>query len=181
MNTQIDLKLKIRPGIFAHGEIDDGTKRLVEQIEQLPKRSVVADLGSGSGVVGMMAAKINPRSHVHLLDSDIRAVELARENVKLNDLKNVEVYLSDLFSAVGDRTYHQILSNPPQSLGNQFLAEIAQACQRHLKPGGKVFWVVKRNLKPFVQRLFEKCFINSTMVAGNRSYIVMKGERSDEE
>lgn len=169
----IELKFKTRSGVFSKQGLDNGTKLLLEQIK-LEDRSVVADLGSGTGVVGILAAKLNDRAHIHLLDDHLRAVELAKENVELNNLKNVEVYLSDLFSAVQGRTYNQIFSNPPQQLGNEFLKELLRECFGHLKTKGILWLVIKRNLKNFMERSIKEVFGNFEIAAQNNGYIVLK-------
>lgn len=53
--------------------------------------SLVADLGSGNGAVGMVAARLNPQGYVHLLDDHLRSVNLAKENLELNNI-NAEVF-----------------------------------------------------------------------------------------
>lgn len=179
-----EVKFKTKPGIFAKHGLDGGTRLLIEKME-VKDETVVADLGSGSGVLGFIASKLNPNGHVHLLDDHLRSVELAKENVQLNNLKNVEVYLSDLFSAVSERTYHQILSNPPQQLGNEFLEELIDESFKHLKPGGSLWLVVKNNIKPVVERIMKSIFKNSRqsfqisgeickIIASSREHIVLK-------
>lgn len=168
-----EIKFKTKPGVFSKAGIDDGTRLLMDHME-ITDRTLVADLGSGTGIVGFVVAKLNPRGYVHLLDSDIRAVELAKENTELNKFRNVEVYLSDLFSAVEKRTYHQIFSNPPQQLGNKFLEELVRECHKHLKPGGALLVVVKKNVKLFMERLLEKVFGNSEIIGQGREHVVLE-------
>lgn len=167
-----EIKFKTKPGVFSKAGIDSGTRLLINNME-VSDETLICDLGSGTGVVGFVAAKLNPKGHVHLLDSDIRATELAEENVQLNKFRNVEVYLSDLFSAVEERTYHQIYSNPPQQMGNQFLEELVNECHKHLKTGGVLLLVVKKNVKPFIERTLDKVFSNSRVVAQGREHVVM--------
>lgn len=171
-----DLKFKTKPGVFSKQGIDAGTMLLLDNIE-VEDGTVVADLGCGTGVIGIVAAKLNKRGHVHLLDDHLRVTELAKENVELNNLKNAEVHLSDLFSAVGDRTYHQIFSNPPQHLGNEFLDELVRECYKHLKSKGKVYWVIQKHLKPFVLKLLEKHFKNAEVIAKGREHMVIMAEK----
>lgn len=171
-----EIKFKTKPGVFSKGGLDNGTRLLIESMV-VEDGTVVVDLGCGAGVVGFVAAKLNPHGHVHLLDVNLRTVELAKENAQLNNLKNVEVYLSDQFSAVGGRAYQLIVSNPSQHLGNDFLEEMAKECFGHLKPGGLVYWVVQKHVKPVIVRLFEKYFTNCTMVAVGKSHIVLKAQK----
>lgn len=168
-----EIKFKTRAGVFSKQGLDAGSRLLIDNME-IQYGAMVADLGSGTGIVGFVAAKLNPRGHVHLLDDHLRSVKLSEENIELNKLKNVETYLSDMFSAVVDRTYHQIFSNPPAHLGNDFLEEAASECYKHLKSGGEVRWVVPKYLKPVIERLFKKYFKNSTIVAAGREHVVVK-------
>lgn len=169
-----DIKLKIKAGVFTKGRVDDGTRLLLDVVKTGDK-TLIADLGCGGGVLGIAVAKANPGSHIHLLDEHLRAVRLAEENVRLNNLKNAEVFLSDLFSAVADRKYDQILSNPPQHLGNVLLEEAAKESKNHLKVNGQVYWVVQQRIKPFFIRLFTKVFGNYEIISHGKGHVVIGG------
>lgn len=173
----VKIRFKTKPGIFSKGRFDLGSKLLFENVD-IPEVGLIADLGCGSGVIGFTAAKFSPKGHVHLLDVNLRTVELAKQNAELNRLKNVEVYLSDQFSAVAERTYNLILSNPAQHLGNEFLEETAGECFTHLKKGGQVVWVVQKHLKPYVQRLFENIFGEGTILASGKDHIIIRAQKS---
>lgn len=169
-----ELKFKTRAGVFSEKGLDAGTRLLIENME-VEDGTLIADLGSGTGILGFFAAKLNPYGHVHLLEDHLRSVELAKENAEINNFKNIEIFLSDLFSAVGDRTYNLILSNPPAHLGNEFLEEATRECFKHLKPKGTVLWVIPKYLKPVIERLFKKHFGNSTITATGAQHFVVKG------
>ena len=169
----VEIKFKTKAGVFSKSGIDDGTKLLINNME-IKDGTLIADLGAGTGIVGFAAAKLNFNGHVHLLDSDIRAVELATENSDLNKFKNVEVFLSDLFSTVSERTYNQIFSNPPQQMGNKFLEELINECFKHLKPKGELLLVVKKNVKPFMERTIKNKFGNCDVLAQGREHVVLK-------
>lgn len=173
----VEIKFKTRPGVFSKNKLDLGSKLLLEAVD-LKNGGVIADLGCGSGTIGIAAAKLYPKSHIHLLDVNLRFIELAKENIELNRLKNAEVYLSDQFSAVSSRTYNAILSNPAQHLGNQFLEETAKECFDHLKSDGEVYWVIQSHLKPFVDRLFKQIFGNCTIVTTGGDYAIMRSQKS---
>lgn len=172
----VEVKFKTRPGIFSKSGLDSGSKLLIENID-IEDKTVVADLGCGSGVMGFFAAKLNPAGHVHLLDDHLRAVELAKENVSLNNLKNVEVYLSDLFSAVENRSYHLILSNPAQHLGNEFLNELVRQSLNHLKPEGQLWLVVQKHVKNFMERVLKEVFDGYEVVAYGRDHVVIRAKK----
>ncbi|MBI3486191.1 class I SAM-dependent methyltransferase [Candidatus Daviesbacteria bacterium] len=172
-----EIKFKTKPGVFSKNNLDLGSQILIEHLK-VSDKILIADLGCGSGVIGFVAAKLNPKGHVHLLDVNLRFVKLAKTNANLNKLNNVEVYLSDLFSAVETRTYNLILSNPPQHLGNEFLEESAKECFKHLKVSGEVWWVVQKHLKSFVERLFNNVFKNCEVLYQGQDYALLKAKRS---
>ncbi|MFH0937238.1 MAG: methyltransferase [Candidatus Daviesbacteria bacterium] len=171
-----DIKFKTKPGVFSEHGLDTGTRLLIDNFK-IEDGTLIADLGSGTGVVGFICAKLDPKGHIHLLDDHLRSVELAKENIELNNLNNTEVFLSDLFSAVPDRTYHQIFSNPPQQLGNGFLKElILQSC-KHLKPKGRLWLVIKSNLKNPVVKMLDQVFSNSQVIAQDKGHIILVAEK----
>jgi 16S rRNA (guanine1207-N2)-methyltransferase len=156
--------------------LDSGSRLLIENLK-IEGGGLIADVGTGTGVIGIAAARLHPEVHVHLLDVNLRIVNLARENVELNRLKNAEVFLSDNFSAVDERTYNQILSNPAQHLGNEFLEELAADCLKHLKSGGSTTWVVQKHVKPYIERLFKSVFGNCEVVAHGGGHVLMKARK----
>lgn len=166
-----EIKFKTKSGVFSKQGLDSGTKLLIENL-QVEDETLIADLGSGTGVLGFVLAKLDPKGHVHLLDDHLRSIELAKENAELNNLRNIEIYLSDMFSAVPERTYQQIFSNPPQQLGNEFLEELIQESFKHLKPGGQLWLVIKSNLKSVIERMLNSVFKNAKIVAQNKESVV---------
>lgn len=185
MDKPIEINIKgvkviylTKPGVFAKHGLDDGTKLLLEAVE-IKEGTLTADLGGGAGIISLVIAKLLRKGHVHLLDDHLRSVELAKKNVEINDLTNIEVYLSDLFSAVEGRTYHQVLSNPPQQLGNEFLLEIVEESKKHLKPQGQFLVVVKNNIKPVMERFMKQVFGQVVTVTTSKEHVVLKTTKVD--
>lgn len=166
-------KYLAKPGVFSKNGLDQGTKLLLENIK-VRNESLVADLGGGAGIVSLVLAKLNSYGHVHLLDDHLRSINLALENVQLNGIRNIEVFTSDLFSAVERRTYHQIFSNPPQQLGNEFLKELIEQSKMHLKPNGELWLVVKNNVRPVLERMVNEVFQNCGLVKTGKGHSVLK-------
>lgn len=83
---------------------------------QLRADSRVLDLGTGSGICALVAARHS--RHVVAVDINTAAVRCARANATLNALDHrVEVRHGDLFDAVVGERFDLVLFNPPFQLG----------------------------------------------------------------
>ena len=78
----------------------------------IPRGSVVLDMGTGSGLGAIVAARWVDR--VTAIDINPEAVRCARINALLNHVDDrVEVIEGDLFAPIGDRRFDVVLFNPP--------------------------------------------------------------------
>ncbi|MBI5640990.1 MAG: tRNA1(Val) (adenine(37)-N6)-methyltransferase [Nitrospirae bacterium] len=97
----------------------------------------IADLGAGSGVIGMLLAKRYPQANVLLLELQESLFGLAERNVSLNGLDDrVKVVLADIKDVgtiLPKMSYDLVVSNPPfrkPSSGRLSLGE-EKAVARH--------------------------------------------------
>jgi len=165
----VETVLISKPGVFAWDRLDDGTVALVGAME-IGARDCVLDLGCGTGLAGLAAARRASGGQVTLVDADVRAVESARRTLEANlcgtglsacpsgglesprhFVANAEVQLSDCWSAIRERRFDVVVANPPfhQGLGvdyevaRQFVSDAA----RVLGAGGRLFLVANRFLR----------------------------------
>ncbi len=129
-------------GIFSSEGLDPGTSLLIENME-LGENDRVLDLGCGWGAIGIAAAIGAPRGRTTLTDVNHRAVHLARSNVKINHLTNVEVLQGELFAPVGEELFDLIVSNPPYKAGREVILAILQGAPAHLREEGRLLLVGK--------------------------------------
>lgn len=103
------LKLKIEEGVY---EPSDDTYLLAENLK-VKVGDIVLEIGTGSGLVSLIAAKTAKK--VIAIDISPIAIELARYNVKINELtEKVEIRQGNLFNPIrkGEK-FDLILFNPP--------------------------------------------------------------------
>ncbi|MBO8175127.1 MAG: methyltransferase [Thermococcus sp.] len=104
--TYKDLKLKLHPQVYEPAE---DTFLLAEHLK-VRKGDIALDVGTGTGIIALLMAK--KAKFVLGVDINPIAVELARENARINGIKNVEFRVSDLFENVEGK-FDTITFNPP--------------------------------------------------------------------
>ena len=121
--------------------------------DRLRSEAEVLDMGTGSGVCAVFAARVARR--VVAVDISAAAVRCARINALLNHLEHrIEVRHGDLFAPVAGERFDLILFNPPflrgaprddrdrawrsTDVGERFAAGLPD----HLKPGGSALVVL---------------------------------------
>ena len=147
MLRYMSLKLKLHPQVYEPAE---DSFLLAENLE-VREGDFALDMGTGTGIIALLMA----RKAEFVVGADINpiAVELARENARLNRIENVEFLVSDLFENI-DGKFDLITFNAPYLPGepeepidmallggqsgrevlNRFLEEVGD----YLKPRGRL-------------------------------------------
>jgi 16S rRNA (guanine1207-N2)-methyltransferase len=174
------LKFVTDAGVFSKGGIDYGSRLLIETME-VTDGSHVLDMGCGYGPIGLFAAALWNRCRVTLVDKNSRAVELARENARLNGLENVRVMQSDLYAGVAHDTFDTVLTNPPIRAGKSVVFQIYEGALPRLKPGGEL-WVViqKKQGAPSTLAKLESLFASVSAVHKSKGYWILRAVKAAE-
>jgi len=165
-------------GVFSKSGIDYGSRVLIDAMEFAPDASVL-DVGCGYGPIGLTAARLAPQGHVTMIDINSRAVELARENARLNGITNVTILESDLFAAVKDQAFDVVLTNPPIRAGKETVHTIFAEAWNHLRQGGQL-WVViqKKQGAPSAKAKLETLFGQVEEVTKDKGYRIFKATKA---
>lgn len=81
--------------------------RCMREIDMKGKK--VLDMGCGTGILGVLAAKMGA-AYVAGIDIDLWSFENAKENIYRNGISNMEIHIGDV-SAIPSMTYDVILAN----------------------------------------------------------------------
>ena len=92
------------------------TEFLVDLVEKKLTREYkgnIIDIGTGSGCISISLAKFLSKSNITGIDISPKAIEIANENKKINNVSNLSFINKDLFNIVDFNSYDVIVSNPP--------------------------------------------------------------------
>ena len=128
-------------GVFSRGELDPGSRLLIESMGALS--GDVLDLGCGWGPVGAFLAAFNPGARLLLSDVNERAVALAQRNLAENGLTNARAVASDGFTSLPEAFDH-VVTNPPIRAGKQVIYDLFARARDFLAPGGALFLVIRK-------------------------------------
>lgn len=175
INT-IKLTFKTNSGVFSKEYLDYGTKVLLENLEFDNPKSIL-DCGCGYGPIGIYSKKVNPNADVTMVDINQRAVELAKDNSKLNNCE-INTYESDLLENVKN-TFDMIISNPPIRTGKQNIFNLYEQAFLKLNPSGTLWIVIqkKQGANSTIKKL-EELFKVVEIITKDKGYFILKATKS---
>jgi len=109
-------------------ELVEKTYNLINEI--FPNKNIkILDIGTGSGCIPISLKKLIPESTIVGCDISEKAIEVAKENAKINNTE-ITFILSDIFSKVEDK-YDCIISNPPYIRYDEEIMDIVKNNEPH--------------------------------------------------
>ncbi|HYO49268.1 MAG TPA: 50S ribosomal protein L11 methyltransferase [Chloroflexia bacterium] len=130
-----DVILDLDPGMAFGTGLHPTTRLCLAALEEYVRPQMnILDLGTGSGILAIAAAKLGgPTSRVTALDTDLIAVEATQQNVERNALAGqIEVRQGSTLAAQGDGPYTLIVANILASV----IIELARSLYELVEPGG---------------------------------------------
>ena len=99
-----DIVIELDPGMAFGTGTHETTSMCAEALESFLKHGEsVYDIGCGSGILSIVAAKLGADKVVGI-DIDPVCIDVSKENIRLNNVENkVKVYQGDLFYVVSDK------------------------------------------------------------------------------
>ena len=135
------LRFQTDAGVFSKQHVDPGSELLCRCLPE-DLSGEVLDMGCGWGAMTAMTLAAHPSVRMTMADVNERALELAKANLALNGMEAAAV-LSDGFSAVSG-SFDAVITNPPIRAGKQVGYGIFEGAKAHLKAGGALYTVVRK-------------------------------------
>lgn len=139
----VDMVFETAPSIFSPNSIDNGTLAMLSVID-FSTCDKVLDLGCGYGIVGILAGKLIGEENVIMCDVSEQAIEYATMNLRINNVPNIRIRLSDGYKNVEERDFTLILTNPPYHADFSVPKHFIEVGFKKLVMGGKLIMVTKR-------------------------------------
>lgn len=178
----LDKKFKFKSvdSVFSKNKIDDGTRVLLNTISRhCELGGDVLDFGCGLGVISIVLKTIFPNINIDACDINGTAVQLTKENSKLNNTAINNVIKSDIYENI-DKNYDYIVTNPPIKVGKQILFKIMTDSFSHLKNGGEIILVIRKSHgQESLKKHLELIFGNAEILKRDKGYYIMKSVKNN--
>lgn len=150
--SEDEVIVELDPGMAFGTGTHETTRLCIKALERHVKdNSIVFDIGTGSGILAITAAKLNAKKVIGV-DLDPVAVDAAKENVSLNNLNNIEIL-------------HGNLMNVVEGKANVVVANIL----------ADIIMILAEDVKEFIEK--EGCFISSGIILDKKQDVIDKLEQ----
>ena len=165
-------------GVFSKGGVDFGTQVLLKTLcERGELGEHILDVGCGYGVIGITLKKIYPKAQMEMVDVNPRAVTLAIDNAKKNNIE-ADIHESDVYEHVEGHTFTDIITNPPIRAGKKVIYKIFEEAYDHLGTQGNL-WVVIRKQQGAASAVtkIKEVFGNCEIIHKEKGYFILNAKK----
>ncbi|WP_429970611.1 class I SAM-dependent methyltransferase [Fructilactobacillus sp. Tb1] len=167
-------------GVFSKNTVDYGSRVLINAVDlaNVPAGNVL-DLGCGYGPIGLFLAKNNPERNFTMVDVNNLALSLAKRNASQNNIKNVDIFASNVYENI-DGKFAAIITNPPVRAGKQVVDDMISGAYDHLIKDGTLTVVLqKKQGAPSAKKLMKVTFGNVKIVTRDKGYYILLSKKVD--
>ena len=163
--------------LFSRDRLDRGSQLLIEHMPVGEQYRRIVDLGCGNGVLGIIAASLNPTANLLFCDESHMAIASASENFHhaFAQMRKVEFRVDDCLRGVAADSRDLVLINPPfhqqHNLGDAIAWKMFKDAQRVLVAGGELRLVGNRHLAYHAK--LKKLFGNCETIAATTKFVIL--------
>jgi 16S rRNA (guanine1207-N2)-methyltransferase len=173
-----EFTFKTDNGVFSKKFIDFGSYTMLNYFKPNQLEGDILDVGCGYGPIGIILSVLHNKK-VTMVDINERALGLAKENIRINGVQNVNVFKSNVYENVPETMkFASIVTNPPIRAGKKVIYDIFDGAYQRLLPNGEL-WVViqKKQGAPSTKTHLESVFGNCEVVGKESGYFILKSVR----
>ncbi len=181
LHVERDYRIVNHASLFSRDRLDSGSRFLLEHMPVGEQYSRIVDLGCGNGVLGLIAAALNPGATLLFCDESYMAVASARENFHnaFATTREAEFRVTDCLQGVDSESRDLVLINPPfhqqHSIGDNIAWQMFENARRVLRKGGELRIVGNRHLAYHTK--LKKLFGNCATTAANKKFVILSTTR----
>lgn len=158
-------------GVFSAKKIDFASQFFIQNLTLKPTAKNVLDLASGNGIIAYYGYLQNPKSHFHLLDDSILAIESSKLNIQEG---NFQFHYNNCLEDIEDDSIDLVLSNPPFHFDHENNIEVAldlfKEVKRKLVLNGEFQMVTSKHLNLYTH--LSKLFSRTEVFKENDKFII---------
>jgi len=169
--------------LFSRDRLDQGSRLLLEHMPVDARYRHIVDLGCGNGVIGLVAAALNPAASLVFSDESFMAIASAEANFRdaFAQLRAADFRVGDCLQGITDASQDLVLLNPPfhqqHSVGDAIAWRMFKDARRVLAPGGELQLVGNRHLGYHAK--LKKLFGNCETIASNNKFMILKSVKPE--
>jgi 16S rRNA (guanine1207-N2)-methyltransferase len=131
--------------VFSRERLDIGTRFFLEHLPASNAEQTIVDLGCGNGVLGLVAARRNPRATLIFTDKSFMAVASAEESFRpAFGERQAQFRVTDALAGIPRGSADLILNNPPfhqeNVVGDQIAWRMFREAKEVLRERGSCGW-----------------------------------------
>lgn len=173
-----ELTIQSHVNVFSRDKLDAGSRLMIENMPAEERYSQIADLGCGNGILGLVAAELNPQADLSFVDESYMALASAEENFAraFGKKRAAQFKVTNCLQGFEPESIDLILNNPPfhqqYSVGDAIAWQMFAESRETLKTGGEL-WVVGNRHLAYHAKL-KKIFGNCEQMASNGKFVLLK-------
>src|SRR5699024_5823896 len=123
-------------------------------------------------------AKAYPERNITMVDINERALMLARNNSLNNGVEHAEIFNSQGFDTLKNRSFAAIVTNPPIRAGKKVIYQMMENAYNHLISHGKLLVVIKNKQgAPCLIKFLSSYFQEVKEVKRNKGYFIIRARK----
>jgi ribosomal protein L11 methyltransferase len=95
-NDPDHIVIRIEPGMAFGTGTHETTRLCLVAMEKYYEGGSFLDVGTGTGILAIAAAKLFPHAHIEACDTDAEAIAIARENAELNGVPDIILHAGSI-------------------------------------------------------------------------------------